>query len=222
MADKMMHKTDRKRLRPALVIGVVLILLGVVVGCVAVFLAVRQPRQVSPITNQAAPASVKPKPEEVAQYQVAPDLPKYINIPAIHMSQVRIFQLGLGKGNKIATPDNIFDAGWYKASAKPGQDGAMFIYGHLSNWESNGSFYDLHKLKPGDTVTVTRGDNRQFTYKVTETKTYPADSVPMDTVLAPTVAGQQGLNLMTCAGKVIKGTNDFTERLVVYTSLVRS
>jgi hypothetical protein len=49
-----------------------------------------------------------------------------------------------------------------------------------------------------------------------------SDSVPMNIVLTPTKSANSGLNLMTCAGSIIKGTSEFSERLVVFTSLVNS
>jgi sortase A len=221
--------TINKKLRLGRWFGMVLIVVGIGCGAAAIVLNNRQlkPPPVTSsnnsVTDESSPvASDKPTTEEVAKYDVAPDLPKFITIPAIKVSQVRILQLGLNAENQIATPSNVFDAGWYKASAKPGQDGAMFIYGHVSSWEANGAFHDLKKLKLGDTVKITRGDNAELTYKVIDMQIYPADDVPMDTVLAPVNNVAQGLNLMTCAGKVIEGTNDFTDRLVVYTSLVES
>jgi LPXTG-site transpeptidase (sortase) family protein len=169
-----------------------------------------------------APSSVKPKPEAIASYSVPPADPKYLTIPAIRVTKARIVQLGLMKNNEIAVPDNIYDAGWYKGSVKPGQKGAMFIYGHVSNWTAHGMFYSLKKLEAGDKIIVTRGDNKTFIYQVNATRIYPYDKVDMSQVLAPTNADKPSLNLMTCTGQIIKGTSEFSERLVVFTSLVSS
>lgn len=169
-----------------------------------------------------APSSIKPAPQTVATYTVAPDLPKYIDIPAINVHQTRIISLGQQANGQIANPDNIYDAGWYKASSKPGQAGAMFIYGHLSSWTADGAFFNLKKLKPGDKITITRGDNTTYTYLVDSLKSYPAANVDMGAVLAPDKAGTPGLNLMTCGGSIIKGTSEFTERLVVFSSLAKN
>lgn len=202
-------------------LAILLISIGILSGLIALFLVLRQPKLAAPsTTNSPSPTSTKPTPEMVASHEVAPDLPKYISIPAIQINKVRVFGLGITDTRKPASPDNIFDAGWYKDSAKPGQSGAAFIYGHVSSWEADGAFHDLKKLKAGDSVTIIRGDNTELTYKVNSLETYPANSVPMNRVLSPAIAGQQGLNLMTCAGEVIKNTNDFTERLVVYTTRV--
>jgi sortase A len=96
----------------------------------------------------------------------------------------------------------------------------MFIYGHVSSWTNDGVFYNLKKLKAGDTITITRGDNTTYNYQVVSVKIYPYNNVDMEQVLAPIDASKPGLNLMTCTGQVIKGTSEFNERLVVFTSLV--
>jgi sortase A len=201
----------------------VLIIIGILAAGAAVFLLIRDHRSAvhTPGTNQSAPSSAKPKQAAVTSYQVAPALPKYINIPAAGVPTTRIVQLGLTKNNQIAVPDNIYDAGWYDQSAKPGQSGAMFIYGHVSSWQASGVFYNLKKLKAGDKMTITRGDNQTFTYQVVSSKIYPYNAVDMNQVLAPVDPSKQGLNLMTCTGQVIKGTSEFNERLVVFTSLVQ-
>lgn len=169
-----------------------------------------------------APSSEKPSRKAVDNYSVASDVPKYINMPAIGVSKTRVETLGLKDSQQIATPNNIYDAGWYKDSAKPGQKGAIFVYGHVSSWTANGAFHDLKKLHPGDQVTVTRGDNKNFTYQVVRSKTYPHNKVDMDAVLSPADPHKPGLNLMTCTGHIIKDTSEFDERLVVFTSLVKS
>jgi sortase (surface protein transpeptidase) len=173
------------------------------------------------VAVDAAPSAVKPSAEAVGGYDVVPTLPKYITIPALGVEKTRVLHLGLKQNNEIATPDNVFDTGWYRGSVKPGEAGAMFMYGHVSTWEAKGVFYDLKKLRPGDTVTVTRGDNKTFTYLIVSTKRYPHDKVNMQEVLVPVEGSAAGLNLMTCAGKVLAGTNDFSERLVVFTRLVK-
>jgi sortase (surface protein transpeptidase) len=167
-----------------------------------------------------APSSKKISKQTVASYTVPQSNPKYIAIPSIGISNTPIVKLGLLKSGAIATPDNIYEAGWYEGSSLPGQNGAMFIYAHVSSWTANGLFYNLKKLVAGNEITITRGDNKTYTYKVVESKVYPYNDVNMSQVLSPISSQTAGLNLMTCTGQVIKGTNEFNERLVVFTSLV--
>ncbi len=193
---------------------------GVLLATAALFLLVKDPSPAtrSPGTDPSEPSSVKISPRTIASYTVAPELPKYIEIPAIQVPESRVMPLGLTKSNQIASPANIYDAGWYKGSSKPGAKGTMFIYGHVSSWRADGLFHGLGKLKPGDVVRVTRGDDKVYTYRVMTSRRYPYDHVDMNKVLSPVNPSQPGLNLMTCAGHLIKGTNEFDERLVVFAS----
>lgn len=204
--------------------GWALIALGFILGLITGALVVLNHNVVpkAPPGSVPAPSSVKPSTKAIANYSVPPTDPKYISIPAINVDQARVVQLGVTKNNQIATPSNIYDTGWYTGSAKPGQSGAMFIFGHVSSWTANGVFYNLKKLKAGDKVTVTRGDNTTYTYQVVSSKVYPYNNVDMNAVLSPVNPRVPGLNLMTCTGQVIKGTSEFNERLVVFTSLVSS
>jgi sortase A len=217
----------RKPFNKKLILAAALIGCGITLAVIAGVLfygqhqgeTIPRPNTVQP-TAEAAPSSVKPAKQVVDTYDVSPELPKYISIPAINVDTTRVIQLGILKNKQIAAPENIHDAGWYRGTAKPGQSGAMFIYGHVSSPTAHGAFYNLKKLKPGDKVVVTRGDNTKYVYQVSSSKVYPYDNVDMETVLAPVDATKPGLNLMTCAGHVIRGTHEFSERLVVFTSLV--
>lgn len=200
--------------------GICLVVCGVSAFVLAAFNLHEQPLPSIPLSGVAppsAPSSVHPSEKAIANYQVAPDQPKYIAIPALHISRTRIIQLGLLQSGQIGVPDNIYDVGWYNGSAKPGAAGAMFIYGHVSSWTANGVFYSLKSIRPGDDITITRGDNKIFTYRVVSSKVYPYNAVDMATVLSPIDSSASGLNLMTCTGTVLKGTSEFSERLVVFT-----
>ncbi|HSW79957.1 MAG TPA: class F sortase [Candidatus Saccharimonadales bacterium] len=200
-------------------LGLVLIIIGIAGWTLCAVLLLNH--QKPPVTTTAhaapAPSDQRPPAKVIENYTVPAADPKYISIPEIKVPKSRIMQLGLMKDNQIAVPGNIYDAGWYNKSARPGAPGAMFIYGHVSSWEANGLFYDLKKLAVGDKVYITRGDDKKFAYQVVTTKTYPYNQVNMEQVLATYNGIPQGLNLMTCTGKVIKGTSEFSERLVIFT-----
>jgi sortase (surface protein transpeptidase) len=163
-----------------------------------------------------------PSEAAVTNYSVAPTRPKYIAIPAIGVPNTEVLPLGLTKGNAIAVPSSSYVVGWYRNSAKPGQRGAMFIYGHVLGLNAGGIFYNLKELVPGNDIIVTRGDGTVYMYQVVASKLYPAQSVDMSAVLTPTISGVPGLNLMTCAGSIVPHSNPiaFTERLVVFTEFV--
>ncbi|HUD05389.1 MAG TPA: class F sortase [Candidatus Saccharimonadales bacterium] len=204
-----------------------LIACGLILAIIAIVLSIHHNRtEPKPppgaLTSKSAPTSVKPTRQATVSYSVPALNPKYIAIPAIGISNTDVLKLGLLSNGAINVPDNIYQTGWYDGSSLPGHSGAMFIYGHVSSWTADGIFYNLKKLVPGDIMTITTGNNTVYTYRVIKSAVYPYTSVPMNTVLAPVSDSTPGLNLMTCTGTVIKGTSEFNERLVVYTSLVKS
>jgi LPXTG-site transpeptidase (sortase) family protein len=174
--------------------------------------------QMSMLGSRNVPSSVKPTAKAIAAYEVSPNLPKYLIIPSINV-KARIVELYTNPSDQIEAPDNIFDVGWYNKSSLPGDPGATFIDGHVSSWTANGIFYNLKKLKQGDSIQIIRGDNKVFTYIVSKIQVYDATSVNMNQVLSPINSALSGLNLMTCTGKVIPNTSEFNQRLVVYSEL---
>lgn len=161
----------------------------------------------SPAPSTTAPAT--------SNYQVAADHPRFLNIPKLSV-HARVLSVGLTKDGSINSPGNIYDTAWYSGSALPGGPGATLIDGHISSWTSRGVFYGLNKLVPGDQIQLQRGDGQAFNYRVITVKTYAADAVDMNAALSPITPGKPGLNLISCSGDVLAGTNDFNQRIVVF------
>lgn len=181
-----------------------------------------QVQQVSAQIDQGGggPSDVSETPptEDINAYQVAPDMPRFIEIESLGV-KARVRRMGVTTDNAIQAPSNVFDAGWYDGSAKPGQNGAAFIDGHVSGYTQNGVFYDIKNLEAGATVTVEMGNGDRFTYKVVGKEVFNADKVDMSKVLASAEPGKAGLNLMTCTGPFDSANEAYTERVVVYTVL---
>lgn len=163
-------------------------------------------------------ASDVPSEEPVANpgtYRVASDRPRTISIEKINV-HARVVNLGIKANNQLAAPGNIFDAGWYNESSKPGEAGAMVIDGHVSGPTKPGVFYNLRKLIAGDQIKIERGDGKIFAYKVIKVVTYAADKVDMAAVLTPVTKGKPGLNLITCSGELDASRNHYKDRTVIF------
>lgn len=171
--------------------------------------------------TSTTPSTVKPSSSAVANYVVAPNLPRYLNIPKLGV-HARIYSVGLTSSGALGVPDNVYNTDWYNESAQPGQPGAMLIDGHVSSWTSHGVFYGVKTLVAGDTIQVQRGDGTVFTYTVVKSQIYNTASVDMAAAMTPVVAGHPGLNLITCTGDVTPGTSEFNQRIVVFSEQVNS
>lgn len=165
--------------------------------------------------NGSHPSTKKPSEADISGYAVAPNLPRYIDIAKLSV-HARVLSMGVTSKNQLKAPGNVYDAGWYNASAQPGQPGAMLLDGHVSSWTAKGVFYGLPKLKVGDPIVITRGDGKKFTYTVVKSEIDAADKVDMASLLVSQDTNKPGLNLISCSGDVIPGTNEFNKRIVVY------
>ncbi len=152
-------------------------------------------------------------------YSVAADQPRGLYIPKLGIAS-RIKPVGLTAENSIIAPTNIYDAGWYTGSAKPGQTGAAFIDGHASGSTRQGLFAYLETLKTDDELSVETGDGTRMNYKVKAVSIVSKDSIDMNEVLSPYDQAEKGLNLMTCTGRWIEDEKTYDKRVIVYTEQV--
>ena len=175
--------------------------------------------QVSQITDKAeqddSDLPTEGDPPELSSYSVAAELPRLLKISSIEV-EARVMRLGVDKNNQLKSPSNIYDTGWYEGSSKPGEAGTVLIDGHVHGPTKPGVFMNLKKLVKGDKIEVERGDGKIITYRVVKTEIYKADQVDMAAALTSAENGKNGLNLITCHGKV-DSNNNYSERLVVFT-----
>lgn len=167
--------------------------------------------------DSSIPKEEKPSESDIASYQVAPDMPRVITIKKIGV-KARILNMGVDSKGALSAPGNVYDAGWYNQSSKPGQAGAMLIDGHVHGPTTKGVFYELTSLAVDDQIEVERGDGQKFTYKIVSSAVTPVEKTDMAKAMLPIEPGKQGLNLITCTGEFNSVNNDYPERLVIYAS----
>jgi LPXTG-site transpeptidase (sortase) family protein len=155
----------------------------------------------------------------LSKYLVAPSLPRALYIDKIDVA-ARVLPMGVNNDGSIQAPRNIFDAGWYNGSVKPGEIGAMFIDAHASGATREGLFASIDQLVEGDTLQIEKGDGSRLTYKVTHTEVVGLDDVDMKKVLLPHGNALRALNLMTCTGAWVEGKQTYDQRVIVYAEQV--
>ena len=145
----------------------------------------------------------EPTEQEVREYVVAPDRPRYLSISKLGINKARILPMGVNASGELDTPRNIFDVGWYEASGKPGQGGTMVIDGHNGGPHVLGVFKNLPNLVSGDIITVERGDGVIYNYKVVENQSIllsEADAY-MATAAKSPQPGKESVTLISCTGE---------------------
>ncbi len=160
-----------------------------------------------------------PSSQHLGNYTVAPGLPRYLSIDKLGIN-ARVLPMSVTNSGAIQAPRNIFDAGWYSGSVKPGEIGAMFIDGHASGPTHEGLFAYLDTLAQGDQLQIEKGDGTQLIYQVVHIETVPLAELDMKKALLPYGNTLRGLNLMTCTGKWLADQQTFDHRVLVYTKQI--
>ena len=146
---------------------------------------------------------IPPTDDEVYEYTVAPDHPRYLTVSKLGIRNARILSMGVNNSGELDTPRNIFDVGWYNKSGLPGQGGTMLIDGHNGGPHVHGVFKDLPSLAEGDLIAVERGDGAIYNYEVVENVSVllsEADAY-MSTALKSPVYGEESITLISCTGE---------------------
>ena len=169
--------------------------------------------------NSEGKDETKVSDDAIAKYKVAADLPRVITIEKLGV-KARVLQMNVNSDGSMQSPINIFDAGWYTGSVKPGQPGASIIVGHASGTTLGGVFNKLESLNAGDTISVERGDGKILRYQVIKKQTVKLSDVDMNSFIRPADGVSEGLNLMTCAGEWIKNSQTRDRRVMVFTKRI--
>jgi sortase (surface protein transpeptidase) len=162
------------------------------------------------ITQQKAGEEQQPTTTQVAK-------PQTLSIPKLGVN-ASIESVGMDSQGRMDVPSDPDDVAWYNLGFKPGQQGSAVIDGHFDKPSGAPAvFYDLAKLQAGDTLVITDTSGQKYTFAVTESKAYPFDSVPLQTIFDST--DKPRLNLITCDGVWNKNQKNYSQRLVVYAEL---
>ena len=160
--------------------------------------------------------------EQVAEYKVAADRPRYLTIDKLQVKTARILEVGTEKDGKMATPNNIFDTGWYFKSGKPGQGGTVVIVGHNGGPTKVGVFKYLPNLDKDDIITVERGDGTILKYAVKANETVPLSEADgyMNTAFTSPEHGKESITLISCTGDWSQAQQTYLSRQFVRAVLV--
>lgn len=157
--------------------------------------------------------------KQKTEHTVPVDEPRYISIPGLSISNVRVFGVGLTSEGAVDAPKNIYDAAWYNKSAKPGDGyGVVLIDAHNGGASNLGIFAGLSKLAVGEKVVLERGDGEILSYTIVENKTVSleeANKTGMKRIMQPYDPNKEGLGLITCAGVYVPKDGLYNERVLV-------
>jgi len=162
-----------------------------------------------------SPGAVAP-PRKVGAAHLASSVPVRLQIAAIGVDST-LMDLGLNDDGTMEVPPGAFPAGWYTGAPTPGELGPAIIAGHV-DMKGPGVFFDLHTLKTGDRVTVTRKDGTRPVFRVTRLQQFPKDNFPTKAVYGN--IDHAGLRLITCGGTFNRRTGHYNDNIVAFADLV--
>ncbi len=139
-----------------------------------------------------------------------------LRIPAIGVSAT-VERVSVVEDGTRAVPKNEWNVGWYRGGYVPGTLGNAVMAGHLDWTNGPAVFWNLKRLKVGDTIYVTDSRKVERKFIVQRTVVYPFDQAPLDAIYGK--SANANLNLITCAGKYDRALQNYDKRLVVYTTL---
>jgi sortase (surface protein transpeptidase) len=144
-----------------------------------------------------------------------------LSIPDIGV-RANVIRLGGPPTGAISVPTfaEVWDVGWYRYGAVPGDHGNALLLGHVDTYMGPAVFYDLYELRPGDIVYVTLGHDDTKRFEVHWVKEVLKSHFPASRVLG----GAEGrhLWLVTCGGQFDYVTRSYLSNIVVYTTLLQS
>lgn len=177
-------------------------------------------RPVADIAGAIAPVSI-PAPAAKPTPTPAPVgiIPTRMWIPNIGVD-ARVEKVGRTKTGAMDTPKDIWDVGWFEPGTRPGTTGTAVIAGHLDGPNTAAVFWDLKKMKVGQRVHLADDEGHVLDFQVFEIAVYPYDKAPVDRIFGTSGATGIYLNLITCNGTFDTRSQNYDNRLVVYTRLV--
>ncbi len=232
-------KAGRKKLSRRTILGIVagvLVLVNLIIGIVALGISNTQP--VVPDETETGEIVEEPEePEEPeentedlvaepgeidwANYQVAPNKPRYLSIPSIGLNNIPVTEFGVTANNQLGSPTSTRVVGWYYRSAFPGKQGVSVMNAHGGDL-GTGIFKTLPRAKVGDEVIIEMGDGRKYTYVIREMnykKLGDEANNYMSTALYGTLGGEPTLTLITCTGTWLRNLQTYDQRLFVRAAL---
>ncbi len=145
--------------------------------------------------------------------------PVNLKIPIIGVVS-KVEHVGLTKDGAVDAPSGPKNVGWYNLGPRPGENGVAIIDGH-SGWKGNlpAVFDNLYKLRVDDKIYIEDSLGNILVFNVIKIKIYTPGEDYTD-VFVPKSNGAY-LNLITCSGLWNNIKKSSSDRLVIFTELVK-
>lgn len=167
---------------------------------------------------RAGPPAARPLPGSAAG-----SAPTGVAVPSVGI-EGPVVSRGLDGDGAVEAPPfgNANEIGWYRGGARPGAAGVAVFVGHMDTRAEPAVFYRLGDVRPGEEVTVTRGDGRTAVFTVERVETVAKDDFDAQRVYGQHKRGRAEIRLLTCGGAYEPRERSYTGNLVVSGYLTRT
>ena len=142
------------------------------------------------------------------------------SIKLVTTLDLNLVEVGVDHENRMKTPDNWDEGGWYLKSSRPGEEGNLIINAHYDDALGNpAAFWNLKVLKVGDIVGIQDSLGRTYKYQVTE-KFYLGVNAPDRLQVLEDEKDKSTITLIACGGVWLFDRSTYSDRLVVKGELV--
>lgn len=145
-----------------------------------------------------------------------PFMPTELIIPAIKV-KASVEPVGVLEDGQMDVPKHTDIVGVLHPGVLAGEPGNMVMDGHVDSYTGPAIFFNLKKLKPGDSIIVRDHAKQKLTYIVEAVESYPTSEAPVERVFGDTT--EHRLNLVTCSGKYSRKKKEHEQRLIVFAKL---
>lgn len=153
-------------------------------------------------------------------YSVQANQPRKITLPTLNIAAY-VQKVGTTTSGDMATPNNLFFAGWYKDSPAPGDVGVSIVNGHFGGRYTEGIFRRLDSLTKGSSIRVQMGDMSLRNFEVVSVQSY-ALKESAEALYKDDASIQNELHLITCGGAYIDASQTYDRRIIVVARLAQS
>ncbi|ANU27025.1 class F sortase [Planococcus versutus] len=143
--------------------------------------------------------------------------PSEIEISSIGV-KAAIESTGILENGAMGVPEDIDQVGWFEPGFQAGAKGHAVLAGHVDSLTGPAVFYELDKVKIGETVVLTGSDGREMIFEVKNLTSYETDDAPIEKIFGS--SDKRLISLITCTGDFNRKIGSHEERLVVTAELV--
>jgi sortase (surface protein transpeptidase) len=127
--------------------------------------------------------------------------------------------VGIDRNDQMAVPTNARDVAWLYQGPLPGRTNNIVLAGHIDFSGALGSFGNIQRLRPGDTVALSFG-NKVWAFQIKWSCLFDRNTSAADQIMGYT--DTPSITLISCGGVFDPSVGTHDKRVAVRGELIKS